>query len=305
MSLNKAGYGNHPAFAAPAPPPVAPVVPVQQGFSIPIYWPGDHIFHERYDSVDYYFEPQAETQVYGTFQHQRDEQKGHLLFDRPVVRKLGPDEIVAGLVALYGDRGLRALTGNAIVNERIKLEARKAYVPWRVAECETIVANHEADCTMAVAAKRRPPRPSTSWRQAKIDLDAFERFSVDGKRFVCSKDGMDFDTEGEAFQWVRENYRGTDPKSVIQDTRSNDPKPADVPLSVTVTAGEALQPNPTDHKHTGHEEVDILEAQTNAVFIQAGRTGITLTPDILEGLRSEDREIVALAIEEANKLING
>lgn len=302
MSLSNGGFGQFPGFVQNTPPPAVPTPARTAGFTVPVYWAGDRPRIFRYDSVDYLCNPGEVTQIPGSFKHERDAQTGKLLLDRPLVRNLGPDEVAKGLVDLYGDQGLRALTGNPIHDERIKVEARNVYVPWRRAECETIVANHENDCAMAVQAKRRPPRPSVAWREAKMDLDRFEAMGMEGKRYVCTKDGMDFDTESEAFAWVRTQYRGTDPKTVVVDTRQNDPKPEEVEVAEDKPKRrrKAAEPEPR-----GAEESDPLEAQKRAVFLQAGMDGISLPLDIIEGLKSEDRETVAAAIELANNLLNG
>lgn len=308
--MSNRGVGQHPALAAPSGPPVQAVeAPVNTGFGLPVYWPGDHVHTEKYDNVDYFFKPREVTRVFSTFTHKREPSTGKLLLAEPLVRKLTPDDIVSGLLEKAHSKGLRAMTGDPATDERIKLEAREAYIPWRIEECDTIIGLHAENVAIAMKYNHRPPRPNAAWRLAKTDLIRLESLANEAKRYLCTEDGEDFDSKEAGYAWARMHYPDKNPIAIIKDTRETDTAPAASEVVVT-TAEPAEEDAPKGRRGKAKSEpkpepVDPNVVRKNTVFMRAGMEGVSLPPELLEGLRSEDPEILTVALDEAEAFLLG
>lgn len=292
-------------------PFAAPIVPIpvpnrEEGFGIPVYWAGDHVHTERVDGIRYFFEPQAVTTIYGSFKHQVDE-KGKALLDRELEIRSAPDQVVKALISKAAVKGLMVVTGT-VKDEAKKVEARRMYEAWRIDECNRIIAAHETACAMAAERKAMIPRPTAAWRLAKHDLERLSNKTEDRKRFLVVKDGMDFDTMGQATAYVLRAYPGTEPKTVIKDNRPNDPMPkeeegvADV-IAADPFAVETLPVEPTKAAPAVKESA--ARAKADAVLLRAMKERVVLPSDVQEALLSEDEEIVELALAEAIRIIDG
>ncbi len=316
MSTQNHGFGAHPAAPAFDPAVAAAIVAraaQDEGYGIPVYWPGDHIHVEKFDNVDYVFEPKSLKMIYGTLKHQVNEQ-GKALLDRELETKLPPDRIVKGLMEKARDKGLRVMTNNEASDARKKAEGRADWVRFRLAECDRILADHEMACARAAAASSIPPRPNAAWRLAKHDIDRLTNdVGVERKRFICLRDGMDFDSFDEFRAYVAAAYPGVNPESVLRDLAPNDPRPSagdsHVPALSTIVA--AAQSNPAlntpelAERVSEEEKQDAIAIEIQRIFATAGAEGITIPDDIRMGLKSGEPDTIAVALDEARRIVYG
>jgi hypothetical protein len=272
--------------------------PQETGFGIPVYWPGDHPHTEIHNSARYPLSPRSVKLIYGTLKHQVSD-KGKLLMDKDLERNLAPDDIVKALVSQAGDKGLVALTGDPVMDEQLKAEGRRLWNSYRLAQCIRIVSAHEIACARAALAGILPPRPTADWKLAKRDLERLEQVAVDRKRYVCTKDGMDFDTPGEVESYCLKSYPGTDPKTIFKDSRPTDPVPDEAFIARVAPEPEPEQvPEQADENGT-------LAATVKDIFTRAGAEGVTLPPELRADLLSDEPDIVQIAIGDANAILDG
>lgn len=299
------GFGAFPVPGAPAPAAIVSAPVIENGYGIPVYWPGDSVHVETFDNVDYVFQPRELRMIYASYRHQFDD-KGRALMDRALEVKMAPDLIVRGLMQRASEKGLCAMMYDGRDDAR-KAEARALWVRWRLAECDRILADHEATCARAIATNGLPPRPSAAWRLAKHDSDRLQiDIETDRRRFVCLRDGMDFDTFEEASDYVRRSYPGVDAKTVIRDSAPNDPAPQRgsviqevapaVPMPAQATA-------PVADSRLSQSDPDAV--MIHAIFATAGSEGIAIPNEIREGMKSDDPELRSVAIHEARTLVFG
>lgn len=310
MSTQNHGFGAHPAAPAFDPAVAAAIVAraaQDEGYGIPVYWPGDHIHVEKFDNVDYVFEPKSLKMIYGTLKHQVNEQ-GKALLDRELETKLPPDRIVKGLMEKARDKGLRVMTNNEASNARKKAEGRADWVRFRLAECDRILADHEMACARAAAASSIPPRPNAAWRLAKHDIDRLTNdVGVERKRFICLRDGMDFDSFDEFRAYVAAAYPGVNPESVLRDLAPNDPRPAAVlmvpdPAPIVAAPLRGLEQSAPAAVEA---QQDAIALEIQRIFATAGAEGITIPDDIRMGLKSGEPDTIAVALDEARRIVYG
>jgi len=281
-----------------------PVPDQEEGFGIPVYWPGDRMHTERVDSKLYVFPPRSVKTIYGTRRHQVDG-KGKLLLDRETIVKETAESLVKALIQKAEHKGLVALTGNPAKDEPAKAKGRGLWATWRLQECETIIANHEMDCARAESIGKLPPRPNQAWRDAKTDLDLIQAVADDRRRFVCRKDGMDFDLEQDLFDYITRAYPGTDPKTLAKDTRPGDPKPTAEDIAKIRAAREDDTPDLQLPPLEDPGASSSLDSEVKALVLRAAMDGIAFPADLREGLKSNDPEIVAVALAEAKSILDG